>query len=363
MVAIGRVSEENTDLAVYLYDTKGTYDNFDDDTYITFGQTNGSGPNLWCTIIKGDYVTWLDATAYNACTTNGWILKGYKISTAELFVIDDRVGAGSDSYKRDGDLVVYDRIGEDGNGDRDIYLFNLSNRTKKDICTANGDQSIPHIKGSIVIWSDTRDADSTPRRDIYMYDLNTEQESIVAGGGLYSRLWSITNGEWIVYTSTTLDQTGNPYCELRKYHIPTNSDYLITSGENSILIGDINSSFVAWTEGEVKGEGVGLLKDSLYLHNLTTGENILIDEETNRKIIINVSLNESNQPQLVYSDDFVGDVFGFDLTSKTNYSIRTAGETWFEINLNETSNTVIMTSVGVNSLNPNEWDVSLAFIP
>ncbi|MDD5689334.1 MAG: hypothetical protein PHQ76_03535 [Caldisericia bacterium] len=350
IAAIGQVSEENSNWIVYLYDTKGTYDNFNDDTYTTFGET--SNGELRDVTIKNDWVTWVDTTAYNSCTSSSFVFKGYQVSTNALFTIDERMG--DLGYSRYGNLIAYTAY--DDTGDRDIYLFDLENGTKRCICSNEEDQLMPYICGNVIVWSDGRNFE-TPYRDIYMYNLQTEIETrITTTQGMET--WPITNGEWIVYLWASSNNAGKA---IKKYNISTGVESIIASNsevEYTFLIRDINSSFLAWSEDS---------SEKLYIHNLNSNENTLIENSPNS--IWSAELNQSAQPQLVYhlpseTDDFSwGDVYGYDLTTKAKYPIRTAGKTWCEVSLNKTTNTVVMTSFGVNSLNPSECDVSLAFIP
>ena len=98
------------------------------------------------------------------------------------------------------------------------------------------------------------------------------------------------------------------------------------------------------------------------------GENVvLVDLAANSKQVIENSTDwiwniKLGSTQLAYNitDDSrsMGDIYGFDLTTQTKYTVRNQGSTFLEFNLNKSTEQLIMCSVGSGN-DPNEWDVSI----
>ncbi|MDD3427682.1 MAG: hypothetical protein PHQ76_02015 [Caldisericia bacterium] len=354
VIAVGVVSEENDDCALYLYDTKGTYNNFDDDTYTIIDQIDSN--NGWFThvTIDGNYATWIDSTEWSSCTALK--LKCYCISTESLFVISSNVA--DYMYSRDGNLVVYECRGNDS----DIKLFNLDTREESNICTADNFQKAPYLKNNIIVWEDLRN-EATTGKDIYMYSLETGSESVVCNA-VGDQEEPITNGNYIVYEHMTYN--GNEIeKKLIKFEISTSNSFTIASTTNeyeSFSSRDINEQYLAWTRSITSNEGK-LSSYRLNLYNLSSSSNTIVEDQEElggqAQNCLGHYASMSNN-QLVYGGIWSG-IYGFTITSLNKYSIRTTGETW-GLNLNRDENTVIMNSKG-SSLNPNEWDISLAFIP
>jgi len=95
----------------------------------------------------------------------------------------------------DADHVVY--VGEDANGEDQIYLYTVSTSTTTQLTTAPSIKSHPRISGNRVVWSDNRNGNY----DIYGYDLTLAQEGRVAGGTDDQSAPSIS-GTRVVYQST-----------------------------------------------------------------------------------------------------------------------------------------------------------------
>lgn len=345
VVAVGIVSEENDDCALYLYDTKGTYDNFDDDTYTIIDQIDSD--NGWFThvTIDDNYITWIDSTGWSSCTALK--LKGYYILTEDLFVISSNVT--DFMYSRDGNLVVYECKGNNS----DIKLFNLDTREESNICTANNFQKKPYIKNNIVVWEDLRN-EAITGKDIYMYNLGTNTESVVSNAES-DQARPVTNGSYIVYNH--MNNGSEIPTEIRKYNISNSTTTVVaTAGEGNLVFrSDINGQFLAWQE---TNNGI-TVTSNLYLYNLATSQNTLIEEAGNNAI----GIAYLSSTQVVY---YIGgglkDVYGYNLISSQKYTIMTNGETYSKINLNREENKVIMSTKGAAG-DPNEWDVAFAFIP
>jgi beta propeller repeat protein len=339
IVGIGDVSFQNDDSALYLYNTNGTLANINDDTYTTI-DVQDSGTICRSTVL-GDYVTWLQTT--EDCFT--YVLKGYQISTQDSFTI--HLSCYGKHYQRDGNYVVF----SSANGSYvDISCYNLSTRINTVICSADEDQLCPDIHGNIVVWEDYRNEGFG---DIYMYNLVTQQETPIENNeNLYSRR-PMTNGNVVVY-ETRYETDSSIYV----YNLTTTTTTLLDDQCHLAFLWDINDSACVYTAAY---DYNGVDENSLVLGDLTNTTTQIIENYDNWAWDVVLG-----SYQLVYNltdEDFImGDVYGYDLTTHTKYTIRNQGKTHCEININKSSDLFIMCSIGVGQ-EPKEWDVSLVQLP
>jgi beta propeller repeat protein len=342
VVGIGQVSSLDTDWALYLYDTQGTFSDSSDDTYSTIDTANEG--ELGRAIIDGDYVTWL----VDSETSNIFILKSYQISTQDTFIISHTVHG--EDYSRDGDKVVF---AYDVGNSNYLKYYNLSTRSGSDICTASGKHFFPNINGNVIVWQDTRN-DQNTRSDIYMYNLSTNQESVVANSSDFERL-PLTNGVVVIYTVVKSNSR-----QIRMYNVQNSTDLLVESysKDDAVFLWDINSTHAVYG-----------LKDAVNNNNhvqlIRLSDMAKTTVETSNFDIRKVLLGST---QLIYcivnSDDYydMGIVKGYDITNTSSYTIRNQGSTYWEININKSTNHAIVSSVG-SSNDSSEWDISLFSLP
>lgn len=337
IVGIGRVSFQNDDSALYLYDTNGTLANVNDDTYTTIDvQDNGT---IRRSTVLGDYVTWLQTT--EDCFT--YVLKGYQISTQDSFTI--HLSCYIEHYQRDGNYVVF----SSANGSYvDISCYNLSTRTNTVICSADEDQLCPDIHGNIVVWEDKR---NDCFGDTYMYNLVTQQETPIENDSNIHSRRPMTNGNVVVY-ETRYETDSSIYV----YNLTTTTTTLLDDQCHLAFLWDINDSACVY-----KTVYEGIDGGNLVLGDLTNNTTQIIENYDNWAW--DVVLGSS---QLVYNltdEDFImGDAYGYDLTTHIKYTIRNQGKTYCGININKSSDLFIMCSIGVGQ-DPKEWDVSLVQLP
>ncbi len=72
------------------------------------------------------------------------------------------------------------------NGNRDIYMYDLSTSKETQITTNKSDQTDPVIYGDKIVWLDMRNGENTDEfywggQDVYMYDLSTKKETRITG--------------------------------------------------------------------------------------------------------------------------------------------------------------------------------------
>jgi len=74
--------------------------------------------------------------------------------------------------------VYDDRIvwQDDRNGNRDIYMYDLSTKKETQITTNTSGKWDPAIYSDRIVWTDDRDGNY----DIYMYDLSTKKETQIS---------------------------------------------------------------------------------------------------------------------------------------------------------------------------------------
>lgn len=94
----------------------------------------------------------------------------------------------------DGNNIVWNN-GSSGEGEGDIFLYNFSTKFTKKITSSPSALYAPKIKGNIVVWTDTRNFDSLGYYNVYMYDLSTNVESLVASSAMFPD----TDGTTIVW--------------------------------------------------------------------------------------------------------------------------------------------------------------------
>lgn len=94
------------------------------------------------------------------------------------------VKAGLDIYE---DYLVWAQS-DDNTNDWDIYMYNLATEEFSIICDAEGKQTNPVVSGSFVVWEDYRNGNA----DIYAYGLNTGEEIVVCDHSADQRNPAIT---------------------------------------------------------------------------------------------------------------------------------------------------------------------------
>ncbi len=89
----------------------------------------------------------------------------------------------------------------------DIYLYDIETEQERAICTAPGDQMWPSIDGDRIVWRDERSG----QWEVYLYDLSTETERLIASAPT-SDVWYAEgpdiDGEVIVWADDRNDPGG-----------------------------------------------------------------------------------------------------------------------------------------------------------
>ena len=192
----------NGNADIYIYDLKDP-DQPENGTQLTFNAENQQKPRIW-----GHYVVWIDYRngldgdiyAYNLSSDsdgNGipdWKEKNYGVDEANkaIFPVCDNIFEQRDAAIY-GSTVVWKDYRNDivGNGNRDIYGYNISSGHEFQICTEKHNQFQPAIYGNTVVWVDMRTG--TPA--IYGKNISTGNEFRVSASDnpqRYPDIWENT---------------------------------------------------------------------------------------------------------------------------------------------------------------------------
>lgn len=347
VAGVGTAENDYDETALYLYDTKGTWADLSDDTYTIIDQVEGGISHI---TFQDNYITWLDTTG--GFSSNPMVLKSYNLMTASTSIISDQIA--DYIYGRDGDKVVYQYVVPNG---RDIALYDLSTQQTTLICNAPGFQRNPRIRDNIILWLDSRNPQTSV--DIYMYNLNTQTETLVAEDVGEYFILPVTNGTYIVYNVTNPD--GNIEY-IKKYHIPSQTTSVIASASHNERI--LNHSVHFNQSSSLNQHIVWVLHDrqdntqsKLYLHHLDTSTNTIIDQGSS---VGKVTAFQINEQQVVYSTQDMQSVFGWDIQQQQSYIIRNTGKT-YSYYLHPINNTLLMCTYGTGD--SYVWDISYASIP
>lgn len=155
--------------------------------------------------VCGTKVVW---SAYSSKEETGKDPGYDEIANTDIFLYDIATGktrqitsniAGQISPKVCGDYIVWEDNRNDSVKDKnpewDIYLYNITSGEEKMITTAPGIHTNPSINDNKVVWEDGRNfkgkkelrwGGNVPENntDIYMYDIETGKEAVIASGPL-----------------------------------------------------------------------------------------------------------------------------------------------------------------------------------
>ncbi len=247
--------------------------------------------------IGGDYIVWSDNR--NDTGDGNLDIYAYQISTHQEFVVTKTPGKQWLPSVA-GDYIVWEDY---RNGSADIYGYQISTKTVFPITTAIQNQLFPQTDGVNVVWYDQRGGTA----DVYRFQLAG------AGGSVYpvetgvgDQWYPQVGGDYIVWQDYQ-----NGYNDVYLYQISTGTKTNITSGtpNSSQYQPQLQGDYVVWIDNRSGN-------DDIYAHRISTGG------------LINVAVQAGQQrnprisgSRVVWQDNRSGD---FDIYS---YQLPNGGET------------------------------------
>ena len=194
------------------------------------------------------------------------------------------------------------------NGNWDIYMYDLSTKTEKQITTNSANQTNPTIDGDNIVYADNRNAYG----DIYIYDLSTKKESRITtstagtAGHNYPNYPDIS-GNKIVYQSFNIGVDWDIYI----YDLSTNTGKVIALNSSGQTNPAVSGNVIVWQDYR------GLY--DIYLYDLTTNT---------EQDLSNDSINQQVEPaisgdKVVWADGstYGTQIYVYDLSSNTKHLI------------------------------------------
>jgi beta propeller repeat protein len=140
-----------------------------------------------------------------------------------------------DSY-----VVWVDKRSEPGAGD--IYLFDLANNTERPLCTARGVQHYPQVSGNYVVWADLRDGPPA----IYLFNLTTGTEYRISDPNYYAAV-PYLSGNYVAWEMYALyDDTKEKTRQVVVYNIATGESVLFEPGTRHPMLLGLNNNRILY---------------------------------------------------------------------------------------------------------------------
>ena len=152
------------------------------------------------------------------------------------------------------------------NGDKDIYMYDLSTNQETQITTGGTAQS-PAVYTDKIVWDDYRDM----KNDIYMYNLSTSQQTQITTSG--DAQFPSIYGDKIVWTDY---RNGNS--DIYMYDLSTGQETLIwvATGqqyEQSVVMPTIYGDKIVWSfSAEIAELFPYIFNSTIYMHDITTSQ-------------------------------------------------------------------------------------------
>jgi beta propeller repeat protein len=142
----------------------------------------------------------------------------------------------------DGDKVVWT---DTRNGNKDIYLYNLTTKVESRITTNSSDQTDAHIQGNRIVWSDYRNGNT----DVYLFDLSTGVERRLTTDPGYQYMARIY-GNTVVWTDL---RKGPSDSDVYRYDLVTGVETPIAPSGIAQFYVRISGDRVVWLEQDAAG--------------------------------------------------------------------------------------------------------------
>jgi len=179
--------------------------------------------------IFGDRVVWAKQKLYPSQDSD---IVLYNLTDRTLRDIATDSGKKAMPTMDDSYVVWVDKRSEPGAGD--IYLFDVTNNTERPLCTARGLQQYPQVSGNYVVWADLRDGPPA----IYLYNLTTATEYRISDPSYYAAVPHLS-GNYVVWEMYALyDDTKEKTRQVVVYNIATGESVLFEPGtRHPMLLG------------------------------------------------------------------------------------------------------------------------------
>ncbi|WP_292391679.1 PKD domain-containing protein [Methanosarcina sp. UBA5] len=224
-----------------------------------------------------------------------FILTEYQITTNE----SDQFGPAI--YK---DWIAWQ---DDRNGNSDVYMYDLNTQEEAQITTSDSNQYYIGIYGNNIIWNDWHEG--SEKRDVYLYNISTSKETQITTNKSDKWLPAIYEDKiaWIDYRSGKSD--------VYMYNLSTSMETQITTSEYD---GKYDSKY----DPDIYGDRVVWVGGGICMYNLSTSRETKI-----------TSVNSLKHHPVIYGDKIVwqderngnSDVYMCDLSTSRETQITTSG--------------------------------------
>jgi beta propeller repeat protein len=177
----------------------------------------------------------------------------------------------------------------DNNQEWDIYLYQISTGEEKLITTASGIHTDPSIHDNKIVWEDGRNfkgeralrwGDNVPENntDIYLYDMETNEETAIATGELQECNPAVF-GDYIVWE----DRNNKSYnADLYLYDINKNKKITLTKDKYNQAEPKLYGQYIVWMD-----ERNGISSNDVYVNGKAPNSDIfLFDIETKKEYLM-----------------------------------------------------------------------------
>jgi beta propeller repeat protein/parallel beta-helix repeat protein len=300
-------------------------------------------------------------------------LEGKSCKSIKQITTDPDSQKSADIY---GDIIVWM---DPRNGNKDIYMYNLSTNTETALVTNVANQSSPTIYKDIVVWTDNRSGNE----DIYMYNFSSKTETQVTTSLYYDYephvyedkivfisfrgdidiyMYDLsTNTETQVTADTVIQNNPRIYgnrivwwdsksgnWDIYMYDLSTGQENQITNDPSDQKEPDIFNKIIVWEDFR-NGKG------DIYMYNITSGIETQITTNPRSQLLPAVDEN-----LIVWSSFGGAEPYAinlYDISSKIESKLAETTPMWSNDNSPEINNKRIVFAQEQSPLFSNNWDI------